>query len=114
MSTPIIPICMSEEYWANSQLSIVRHFGEINFNGNHYIVVNKKGISVLELSNPKSKYFVPGHKVILPGEPCDLIHSDFQKYYRALGRESFLAVLKEYPQADIKTLKRVFKQKVGK
>jgi hypothetical protein len=47
MNSKITPVCMAEEYWANSQLSVVRHFGEMNFNGHHYIIVNKEGISVL-------------------------------------------------------------------
>lgn len=112
MNKKITPVCMAEECWANSQLSVVRHFGEINFNGHHYIIVNKEGISVLELSNPKSKYYAKSSMAIPAGEPCDLILADFQSYYRSLGRDAFLEVLKEKPSVDLKVLKRIYKEKV--
>ena len=114
MKSKITPVCMAEEYWANSQLSVVRHFGEINFNGHHYIIVNKEGISVLELSDPKSKHYAKDGMVIPAGEPCDLILADFQPYYRSLGRDAFLEVLREKPSTDLKVLKRIYKENIRK
>lgn len=114
MNNKITPVCMAEEYWANSQLSVVRHFGEIKFNGHHYIIVNKEGISVFELSDPKSKHYAKDGMAIPAGEPCDLILADFQPYYRSLGRDAFLEVLKEKPSMDLKVLKRIYKEKIRK
>ena len=37
------PICMSEEYWANSQLSIARYFGRINMTKKLLIVFGGQG-----------------------------------------------------------------------
>lgn len=48
------------------------------------------------------------------GEPCDLILADFQPYYRSLGRDAFLEVLKEKPSMDLKVLKRIYKEKIRK
>lgn len=35
-----MPICMAEEYWANSQFSIVRYYGRITINRKMYVIVN--------------------------------------------------------------------------
>ena len=35
------PLIMTEEYWANSQLSIARYYGHIRFMGHEYVIVNK-------------------------------------------------------------------------
>lgn len=37
------PICMTEEYWANSQLSIARYYGHITFSGHTFLVLDKFG-----------------------------------------------------------------------
>ena len=36
------PIIMTEEYWANSHLSIARYYGRIRFSGVEYVIVNKE------------------------------------------------------------------------
>ena len=51
-------IVMTEQYWANSQLSIVRYTGHIYVDGHKYVIVNKDGKDVFELS-AKAK---PGQK----------------------------------------------------
>lgn len=93
------PPIITEEYWANSPLSVVRYTGRINFNGHVYTVVDKNGVDVFTLSR-KAK--AGQTKVIEPGEPCDLCHSDWLKVYRALGREKILQLVREG-----KTLKEV-------
>ena len=99
---------MTEEYWANTQLSPVRHFGSIVYNNCRYVIVNKEGKDIFECSEEADR---TGRKyAIEPGEPCDLCHEDFVKTYRRLGRERFLAVLKEHPQATDKELKKIFKE----
>lgn len=39
MSSSNAPICMAEEYWRSSQLSVARFFGGINFNGFEYSII---------------------------------------------------------------------------
>lgn len=102
---------MAEEYWRISQLSVAKFYGGINFNGFEYSIVNKAGITVFELSNPNSKHYVPGDKVIQPGEPCDLVRKDFIPFYAALGGDAFISVLKANQDADEKALKAILKEK---
>lgn len=93
-------IVMAEAFWRNSQLSIAGFTGSIRFNGHEFVIVNKEGIDVFELS-AKAK---PGQeKIIAPGEPADLCRRDFVPIYRKLGREKFLRFLEENP--DIETPK---------
>lgn len=94
------PIIMTEEYWKNSQFSVARFFGGMVFNGKHYSIVNKEGITVLELSDPKSPHYVEGDKVILPGEPCDLVHEDWIPVYKALGRDKTIELVKNNTSLD--------------
>lgn len=88
---------MTEEYWADSIFSIARYYGQININGKIYIIVNKQGATVFELSDPESKYFV-GHgaaKAIPPGEPADLVLKEWIPIYKALGREKTFELVRE-------------------
>lgn len=85
---------MTEEYWKNSQFSVAQYYGGMVFNGKHYSIVNKEGITVIELSDPDSPYYVPGDKVIQPGEPCDLIMDEWIPVYKALGREKTIELVK--------------------
>ena len=64
MNVVLIP----EEVWMNSQLSIARHYGRITLNGNTYVICNKNGVTIFELSDPDSKYYVGDNKAIEPGE----------------------------------------------
>ena len=84
------PIIITEDHWRNSHLSIVRYYGQIKAFGTHYEILNKDGISVLELSNPHSEHFVSGGMAIPEGEPCDLVRKDWIPVYRKLGRERTL------------------------
>lgn len=88
------PICMSEEYWANSQFSIARYYGRIKVGDYEYILVNKEGNDIFECSIIAAK--LGKDKAIEAGEPCDLCRVDFVKFYKKLGRDKFLGILKEH------------------
>lgn len=110
MTNNDMPICMAEEYWANSQFSIARHYGRINIEGNVYFIVNKDGVDVFALSAMATKS--GKEKAIEPGEPCDLVRVDFIKYYKELKRDRFIEVLEEHPHASAKELKTIMKEKI--
>lgn len=103
------PICMAEEYWVNSPLSIARYYGHVRISGQEYIIVDKQGRDLWEASAAKDRR--GSDKAIPPGEPADLLRKDFQRYYKKLGREEFLSVLKAYPHASADTLKNIYKEK---
>lgn len=110
MTNNDMPICMAEEYWANSYLSIARHYGGITIGRDEYIIVNKDGVDVFALSAMAAKS--GKEKAIEPGEPCDLVREDFVKYYKKLKRDRFIAILKEYPRASEQELKTIMKEKI--
>ena len=91
-----LPILMTEEYWKNSQFSIARFYGQITVNGHLYVVVNKDGVTLAELSDPWSPHYVGDEKMAIePGEPCDLLLSDWLPVYSALGRERTIEIVKQ-------------------
>lgn len=104
------PICMAEEYWANSQFSIARYYGQIHVNGDVYFIVNKDGIDIFALSAMAAKS--GKEKAIELGEPCDLVRVDFIKYYKELKRDRFIAILKEHPHASAEELKTIMEEKI--
>ena len=87
------PLLMTEEFWANSQLSIARYYGEITFNGRKYIIVDKHGRDIYELSAIAEREGM--EKAIEPGEPADLILSTLRFAYRKLGRERIIELIKD-------------------
>ena len=110
MTNNDMPICMAEEYWANTYpLVMARHYGGITIGRDEYIIVNKDGLDILALSAMAEKS--GKEKAIEPGEPCDLVRVDFIKYYKELKRERFIAILKEHPHASAKELKTIMKEK---
>lgn len=93
-------IVFTEEYWANSQLSVARFYGQIKIGGNTYIIVDKYGRDIFHLSALAAK---EGRiKAIEPGQPADLVDSRYVKAYRIMGRDAFLAMLKDHPQLSVK------------
>lgn len=102
------PICMTEEFWANSQFSVARYYGRAKINGHEYIIVNKEGKDIFECSIEAEK--AGRAKAIEPGEPADLVRTDFAKYYRRLGRERFLEVLKDNQRTPDSELLKIYKQ----
>lgn len=87
------PLIMTEEYWANSQFSIARYYGGINFNGYRYVIVNKEGKDVWECSEEAEK--AGREKAIEPGEPADLCIVSLVSSYRKLGRDKIIELVKE-------------------
>jgi len=86
------PICMTEEFWANSQLSVARYYGRIQYNGHTFWILDKHGRDLWEctlIANQEGR-----DKAIEAGEPCDLVREDFIKVYKDLGRDKFLELLK--------------------
>lgn len=86
MNVVLIP----EEVWMNSQLSIARHYGRITLNGNTYVICNKNGVTIFELSDPDSKYYVGDNKAIEPGEPADLVLESWVPVYKKVGRDKLI------------------------
>lgn len=102
------PILMTEEFWCNSQLSLARYYGGINYNGHEYIIVDKFGRDLFECSAIAKKE--GREKAIEPGEPADLIRKDFKGLYKKMGREKFIEALKAHPEIDSpKKMKEVLK-----
>lgn len=99
------PICMSEEFWANSQFSIARCYGRVKVGGHEYVIVNKEGKDIFECSIEAERE--GREKAIEPGEPADLCRRDFVPLYRKLGRERFLEILKANQQTSDKEIKQI-------
>ena len=62
------PILIEESYWMNSQMSIARFYGGMNFNGEQYIIVPPKN---------------------------DMIQLKWSKIYTTLGRDKFIELIKQ-------------------
>lgn len=88
-------IIMEEGYWANSYLSVARYYGGIKVNGKEYKIVNKDGITLEDLSNPNSRYYVKEGMAIQPGEPADLVLEEWIPVYRKLGREKTIEIVRK-------------------
>lgn len=87
-------ILMTEKQWANSQFSIARYYGGIRINGKNYMICNKHGITLVELSNPTSKHYVgDGNMAIQPGEPADLVLAEWIPIYKKLKRNRFIEII---------------------
>jgi len=108
MNNEFKPICMAEEYWANTQFSIARHYGQIRVNGHEYVIVNKEGKDIFECSEEADR--AGRQKAIEPGEPADLCRTDFVPLYRKLGRDRFLAILEANQQASDREIKEMMKK----
>lgn len=105
------PIVMTEEYWANSQFSIARYYGGIQAFGVQYKIVNKEGKDLFECSIEAEK--AGRDKAIEPGEPCDLVWVKFIPYYRAIGRDKFLEVLKANNTTNEAELEKIYQDLSG-
>lgn len=94
-----MPVIITDDYWASSQLSVAKFYGGLTLNGKDYKIVNKHGITLEELSNSKSPHFAGnGRYAIPPGEPADLVQEDWLPVYKSLGRdETFELVKKNVP-----------------
>ena len=92
------PLLMTEEFWANSQLSIPRYYGEIIFDSRKYIIVDKLGRDLFECSAIAERE--GREKAIEPGQPADLILETLRFSYRKLGRDIIIALIKEGKTED--------------
>lgn len=101
---------MTEEYWANSQLSIARYYGHIRFMGHEYVIVNKDGIDIFALSIMAEKQ--GKDKAIEPGEPCDLCLKSLVTSYHKLGRDRIIELIKQGKTE--KEIKQIAKEKKKK
>lgn len=101
---------MEEEYWANTQFSIVRYYGSIKVFGTTYVIVNKEGKDIFQCSEEADK--AGREKAIEPGEPADLVRQEFVPYYRKLGRDKFIELLKENITQSHDTLHHIYKQAI--
>ena len=101
-------IVMTEEFWANSQLSIAGFIGRIKVDGHEYVIVDKRGKDIFECSLEAEKQ--GREKAIEPGEPADLCRADFVPLYKKLGRDAFLKFIKDHPEIDsVKKAKEILK-----
>lgn len=111
MSTQHFPICMAEEYWANSYFSVARYYGGIQWNQYSYNIVDKEGVTLFELSDSDSEHYVgDDNQAIEPGEPADLVREDFIPYYKSLGREAFIKVLEENQRKSDTEIMEIYKE----
>lgn len=105
------PICMVEAFWKNSPLSVARHYGRCKFQGHEYWIVNKEGKDLFQLTHEANKR--GNTMAITPGEPADMVRQDFLKFYRALGRDRFLDILKANQHASEKELTALYKAAIA-
>ena len=103
MNKELYPLAMSEQFWANSQLSIARFTGRIHLGQFDYVIVNKEGKDIFECS--REAELAGREKAIEAGEPADLVRVDVIPFYRQLGRDRFLEFCKENP--DVWTKKQL-------
>lgn len=108
MNNNFKPICMTEEFWASSQLSVAKYYGRIHVGCHDYVIVNKEGKSIFQLSVEAEK--AGREKAIEPGEPADLCRRDFIPFYRKLGRARFLKILKDNQHASEDELKEIMRK----
>ena len=92
------PLIITEKFWANSHLSIARYYGQIKMNDKEYVIVNKEGKDIFELSEIAEKE--GKEKAIEPGELCDLCLRSLVPSYRKLGRDRILELIREYKTED--------------
>lgn len=101
------PLIMTEEYWANSQLSVARYYGGIHFMEHRYLIVNKEGKDLFELSIEAEK--AGREKAIEPGEPADLVLQSLIPAYKKLGRDRIIELVKQGKTE--KEIKQIAKEK---
>lgn len=90
-----MPVMMAQEYWANSQFSVAKYYGGAKINGEGYTIVNKDGVTLMELSNPDSKHYVKEGQAIPPGEPADLVLNKWVPIYKRLGRDNIIRLVED-------------------
>lgn len=94
-------ILMEESYWRNSPLSIAKYSGGVYITDEgvkrEFLIVNKEGRTLFELSDPASECYVGDENMAIPpGEPADLIDKEFISFYQRLGRDKFIAIIQTH------------------
>ena len=104
------PILMTEENWKNSQFSTAGRYGGIHWGGKRYLVVDETGMTLFELSALQEK---DGREwLIPPGKPADLVVEEFVPFYKKLGREKFMEILRQNHTTPYDELKKIFKETI--
>ena len=104
-TTERYPLLMTEEFWVNSQLSVARYYGGIKLQGREYIICDKTGRDIFQLSATAHRQ--GKEKAIEPGEPADLVLKSLLPAYRKLGRDRIIALIKEgKTEKEIKAISR--------
>ena len=112
-TTERYPLIMTEEFWANTQLSVVRYYGRCQFMGREYIICDKTGRDIFQLSAIAKRQ--GKEKAIEPGEPADLVLMSLLPAYRKLGRDRIIALIKEgKTEKEIKAIARQKRNDNGK
>ena len=76
--------------------------------GTKHKIVNKDGITLEELSDPRSKHYVKSGRGIQPGEPADLVRKDWIPIYKKLGRDRTIELVKN--GTSLKEAKKIAKE----
>ena len=88
-----VPILITYESWANSQLSIAHHTGGMIINGKDYIIICENG-----------NRYTP-----------DLLRFDWEPVYRRLGREKTIGLIKNGTSLKVaKEMMKVNKEELPK
>lgn len=90
-------------------LPIVKSMG---IKGDEYKIVNKEGITLEELSNPRSKHYVKLGMAIQPGETADLVRKDWIPTYKKLGRDRTIELVGN--GTSLKEAKKIAKEETTK
>lgn len=83
---------MTAENWRSGMFSLASIYGGMKWHGKQYLIVNKEGTTLAELSNPHSRYYVGdgAEHAIPPGEPADMVMKEWVPIYKALGRDKVI------------------------
>ena len=96
-------IFMPKEYWLYNQFSVAKNFGGINITEG----ADKYRLLIIDRNGNPLKGNLYQENV-----PADLVDEGFIPLYRKLGRERFISLLKENPQASRKQLKQILSDAV--
>lgn len=94
-------ILFTEQAWMNSHLSVARYSGGVSIptedGQKTFLIVDELGRDLTQVSIP-------------PGKPADLIDQEFIPYYKTLGRDVFIGIVKANPLVSRKEMKKILKE----
>lgn len=99
-------ILLTKEAWTCSHFSVAKYSGGITVQGEGgkkrmLLIVDKQGRDLTQVSIPA-------------GEPADLVDKEFIPYYKKLGRDKFISLLKGNYLMERDELKKLFKEEAEK